>query len=308
MPSKPRRNLRTRLAPRIAGMCRYAPIPMLLAFRRPLGALLATVPGWRSGVNQTMAAALGPDAYSQTHVRDYFRHLADLIAYTAIAYRSGVEDPRLVREWTYHPEDRKQYEDVGALGKGVILVGPHLVCHEIAVGWIAREHPVTVFVRKSPDPQYEAVKQRWYQALGMHVSYRAQPKAGVEGLAEMTAALRALRKNHLLAITPDLVRKPGTGLPVQLFGRTIELPAGAFFLAQRTGSPLMPSFFHREENTYRLWTHPPMYADPEEDRDAAIVTLAQRWATLFEAFVREHPDMWQFWLDKRWKQVLGVGR
>ena len=58
----------------------------------------------------------------------------------------------------------------------------------------------------------------------------------------MAAALRALRRNHVLAMTPDLVQRPGTGVPVTLFGRMVELPAGAFFLAVRTGAPLLPSF------------------------------------------------------------------
>ncbi|HEU4754197.1 MAG TPA: lysophospholipid acyltransferase family protein, partial [Armatimonadota bacterium] len=120
---------------------------------------------------------------------------------------------------------------------------------------------------------------------------------------EMTAALRALRKNRVLALTPDLLQKPGRGIPVRLFGRQAELPAGPFFLATRTGAPLLPSFFHREAGRYRLWTHEPLSASGE-DHDAAMREMAQRWAALFEAFVREHPDMWQFWLDKRWSAWL----
>ena len=37
---------------------------------------------------------------------------------------------------------------------------------------------------------------------------------------------------------------------------------------------------------------------------AIIAGAAQAWASLFEAFVREHPEMWQFWLDKSWSRWL----
>ena len=35
-----------------------------------------------------------------------------------------------------------------------------------------------------------------------------------------------------------------------------------------------------------------------------IAGAAQEWADRFERFVRAHPDMWQFWLDKRWRRWL----
>src|SRR4051812_3380555 len=120
----------------------------------------------------------------------------------------------------------------------------------------------------------------------------------------MTAAVRALRKNRILAITPDLLQRPGKGIPVRLFGREARLPAGAFFLAARMGAPLMPSFFHRAGSTYRLWTHPPLTVDTSLDRDTQVADLAQQWARLFEAYLVEHPEMWQFWLDNRWTRWL----
>jgi lauroyl/myristoyl acyltransferase len=120
----------------------------------------------------------------------------------------------------------------------------------------------------------------------------------------MMSALRVLRKNRALTITPDLLRAPGTGVPVRLFGRSAEIPAGPFFLAARTGAPLLPAFFHYEDGRYRLWGHPPMEVPPMDAGEHVVLEAAQAWTDLFEAFVREHPDMWQFWLDKRWTQWL----
>jgi len=274
--------------------------------RGPLAVALGMVPGWRRKVTEGMAAALGPDGFQRRHVDEYFRHLADLAAYSAAVMHRGVKDAGLEREWVHDPEAERQYRAVLELGKGIIMVGPHLIGHEIMVGTAATKGSVTVLVRKSPDPEYEALKQRWYQALCLEVAYRPQRGAKNSALTEMTVALRALRKNTVLAITPDLVQQPGTGVPVRLFNREIAIPAGPFFLAVVTGAPLMPSFFHREGGRYHLWTHGQLTVDKTLERDAAVADLAQRWATLFEQFVREHPDMWQFWLDKRWRKALGL--
>jgi lauroyl/myristoyl acyltransferase len=239
-------------------------------------------------------------------VNDYFRHLADLAAFSAVVLERGVHDPGLAREWVHDPDAEERYAAALEKGKGVLMVCPHLIGHEIMAGTASRKAPVTAMVRKSPDAEYEAIKQRWYSALGVQIAYRPQKGAKHSALTEMTTALRALRKNQILALTPDLVQAPGTGVPVRLFNRNLELPAGPFFLAVVTGAPLMPSFFHHEGGRYRLWTHEPLRIAEDLERDAAIADAAQRWATLFEQFVREHPDMWQFWLDKRWRSALGV--
>jgi lauroyl/myristoyl acyltransferase len=306
MSSRSRRNLRSSLLPRLAGLTRVLPTPLLLALRPCIGAGLAAAPGWRARVAASMAAALGPDGCRHSHVKEYFRHLADLLAFSVAVYRSGVHAAGLDGQWTGDPSWR-HYREALAGGKGALMVCPHLIGHEIMAGSVTREVPVTVLVRKAPEPEYERIKQRWYAALGVEVVYRPHKGSPLGELGDVTAALRALRKNRALALTPDLLQRPGGGIRVQLFGREAELPAGPFFLAVRTGAPLLPTFFHREEGRYRLWTHPPLTLDAGLERDAAVAEAAQRWTTLFEEFVRAHPDMWQFWLDKRWEKWLRAG-
>lgn len=302
--SRTRRSLRPRLLPRLAPLAGRLPPGMALAARPVMAAVLASVPGWRGRVRQSMSAALGPDGFREESVRRYFRRLADHLAYSLIVFRGGVDTPAMRKEWVHDPASRDLFLQALSLGKGVVLVAPHLVGMEIMVATAAREAPVAVLARKAPDPEYEALKQRWYAALGVQVVHRPNRDTPFHALEEMTTALRVLRKNQVLAITPDLPQKPGTGVPVRLFGRTVELPAGPFFLAGRTGAPLLPAFFHREEDCYRLWAHEPIAMEAGRSRDELVAAAAQRWAELFEAFVREHPEMWQFWLDKRWEKWL----
>ncbi|MFN3650763.1 MAG: lysophospholipid acyltransferase family protein [Armatimonadota bacterium] len=251
-----------------------------------------------------MRAALGDEAIDRGTVDAYFRRLGDLVGFSAVVYRGGIHAGGLERFTAPQATPIERFHTALEEGKGALMVSPHLICHEVMAGVGTDRLPITVLVRKSPEPAYEAIKQRWYSCLGVDVVYRP-PKGGpAQALGEMTAAFRALRRNRILALTPDLIQKRGTGIPVRLFDRDAELPAGAFFLAVRTGAPLIPTFFHWENGVYHLRALKPLSVNATDDRDAAVADLAQRWASLFEEFLREHPEMWQFWLDKRWIRWL----
>src|SRR5207253_11154199 len=123
-----------------------------------------------------------------------------------------------------------------------------------------------------------------------------EPGGGSE-MREMAAALNALRNNRILAITPDLLQTPKKGVRVRFFGREAYLPAGPAFLASRTGAPLVPCFFWKEAGRYRMSCEEPIEVPARAD-EAGLTAVMQEWCRMFEGFLRAHPDMWLFWLDK----------
>ena len=44
--------------------------------------------------------------------------------------------------------------------------------------------------------------------------------------------------------------------------------------------------------------------DKSRERTAQIQQATQEWANQFEAFVRDCPQAWFFWGDKRWTRVF----
>ena len=299
-----RDSARAIVLPRLARLVRVAPLPLLVAGRRQIGWLLGRVPGLRRRVGEAMTAALGRGGYTAQHVDAYFDHLADLVVFSAAAFRSGIHSIGLERYWWDGATAlMRPYHEALEQGRGALMIGPHLIGHELVTGASTAELPITVLVRRSARSEYEALKTRWYAALGVEVVHRPRRGADDGGLAEMTAAVRVLRKNRILALTPDLLRRPGTGVTVRLFNREAELPAGAFFLAVRTGAPLLCSFFWEEGGRYWARTDR-MEITLTGDRDPDVAAVAQEWTTRFERFIRAHPDMWLFWLDKRWRRWL----
>ena len=138
----------------------------------------------------------------------------------------------------------------------------------------------------------------WYRATGMEIVYR--PNGAGSEMRELVAAVTALRANKILGITPDLLQDPGKGVQVTLFGRKAWLPPGPAYLASRTGASLVPSFFWNDGKRYRLSCEAPIEVRGSGDREAIVQEAMQEWSRLFEQFLRRHPDMWLFWLDKRW--------
>src|SRR5579862_7238018 len=118
----PKGNLRSRLAPRLARLTRLAPTPLLLGLRPAVAVALFRWPrpSLRAKVERAMAAALGPGGYEPRHVSEYFSHLADLLAFSAAAHRSGLRSAGLDAHWEYDPSARAYFETALGEGKGVV--------------------------------------------------------------------------------------------------------------------------------------------------------------------------------------------
>lgn len=306
MRQSPSSNLRNRLLPVLMRRVKRAP-PALIRGSRPLvRAALARAPGWSRRVREGMDCLLGPAQDRGARVDAYFDHLSRMIVDSALVLRLGLTASGLTERWRYTPEAEQAFYRVVSAGRGCLLASPHLIGSELLAGLICSRYPVTVLVRKSPDARYEAVKQEWYDGLGLNVVHRPPRGAGMAEMMEVTLALRALRKNQVLALTPDLIARPGKGIPVRWFDRDLHLPAGAFFLAARTGAPLIPSFFIETGGTYQILSQEVLPLPECDSLEGTVAAAAQAWADEFAAFLRQHPDMWQFWLDRRWRRWMGL--
>lgn len=289
--------LRSTLAVHIPGLARRTPRGLILGMRPLISGSMRL--GLSGRARRAMTAALGHPPRPE-QVRAYFDRLADQAAFSALVARSNLRDSGVTACWQPEPGSIERIRRSLEGGRGAVLAVPHLAGTEIAAGAVSEQIPITLLARRSHEAPYQTFKEQWYAALGVKVSWR--PRRG-GGLEEVTGALRVLRSNEVLAITPDVHPKPGMGVTVRLFEREVQLPAGPFFLAVRTGAALVPVFFHHADGVYRLRSEEPLpIRDP--DRDTAVALMAQEWTALFEAWLKRYPEMWQFWLDKRWSRWL----
>jgi lauroyl/myristoyl acyltransferase len=291
----------TQLAIRTA-LAATAVLPMGLdrAAVRGVVALAGGLPMLRRKVRRNMRLALGDDVPAEAEGR-YFRHLAWLYSNSLTAFRSGVAATPLPNEVKFD-ESVRLLDEAVAEGRGVVLTSPHWLGHELVAAIINLRHPVAMFVRQAPTAERALRKLKWYRALGAEIVLRPDRASSIE---DAVAYLRVLRKGKLLAITPDLLADPGQGVETSIFGRPARLQGGAFTLAILAKAPLIrvSGRWQSDSTITVMFDRAPLPLDAR-DRDAAVRAAVQDWCCWFEEKLRQNPDTWLFWLDKRWSRFL----
>lgn len=121
------------------------------------------------------------------------------------------------------------------------------------------------------------------------------------------ACIDALRQGKLVAMVADRDIQH-SGVCVQMCGRRVKLPRGAFELARRTHATLLPVLCVRDglDHQVAFVEEPycvPKTDDPEED----VRRAAQRWAGLLEQHIRRFPGQWKILEDFWTVHACGEG-
>jgi len=251
--------------------------------------------------------ALG--VYTPDVQRAYFAQLGHHFAGALLALRAPVERraddlARLAAERVELDASVYRLRTALTVGRGVILMGPHIANYLLNLARLSQELPLTVYLRYSRSARRRAAKERWYQASGVGWISEAADAGGPLGRLGLMAA--ALRSGRVLFITPDLPQSRDRGLPVRFFGREIYLPAGPALLALRSGAPLFLLFATADGQQQRLVAHGP-YPEEAPDRggrSAAVQRRLQWFASGLEQFLRSQTPLWYLWGDKRWTRLL----
>lgn len=257
-----------------------------------IGATIALASYRRRGAVQTALRANlrrvthldGPalDACCAANVANFGRMLAD---YFRCCGAGGDERAAaLVDEW-------RGFEHLQAArdtGRGTVLVTAHLGHWEMGGTVLARRgFPMTVVTLDEPSSELT----RWRDVLRRQLGIRTIAVGPGREFAFLEM-LAALRRNECVAM---LVDRPyaGSGLPVELFGARTEFSTAPALLAHHAGATVLPAFvLFNEHRRYVSLAAPiiPMATAP--GARACLAENTQRIATVFESFVREHPEQW----------------
>jgi len=252
--------------------------------------------------------------YSPAAVRDYFVQVGIHLAGALHALRSAGARSAHDRGFELAELARARIEldaSVGRLGEvaatgGVILVGPHIANYLLGLARLNQEIPLTVYLRHSKDPRRQEAKRRWCRAAG--VEWICEPPDVGSALGRLGPMAAALRNNRALFITPDLPQKRGQGVPVDLFGRRICLPAGPAWLALRTRAPMYLLLAEVRDQGQRLIVHGPFEhlgaSSGRAERRTEVQRRMQWFAAKLERFLREQTPLWYLWGDKRWTRLF----
>jgi KDO2-lipid IV(A) lauroyltransferase len=132
---------------------------------------------------------------------------------------------REVRGWEHVEAARQQ-------GMGLIVLGPHLGCLELAGLYLAAHLPITALYRRP--------RQDWAHTLMQAGRNRGQAKMVEPNLAGVRALLTGLKRNEAAWVLPDQKANKGEGAWAPLFGRWAYMPTLLYRLAASSGAkPLL---------------------------------------------------------------------
>ncbi|MBU0492321.1 MAG: lysophospholipid acyltransferase family protein [Chloroflexi bacterium] len=301
-----RLGLRQRLAKSLAQWRQNIPSILMLLALKTAAALTRMVPRWvaywiasrladvvfvlwRTGRRETitnMRHVLGPDAttaqvrnLAHQAMRYYFLMLVEFLDLRYMSREQALGRVRKVRGLDY-------VHAAIARGRGVILVGVHHGCWDLA-GVVASSYqwPISAVA----DTYHYQPLDRWVfehrEAWGIRFLSTREPQA-------LRTAFKCLRDNEVLALVIDRPMN-GEGIPVRFFDADITFPPGAAGIALRTGATVIPGYFVRQaDNTFLAELLPPVEFVPTGNREQDVRGYTQAIVTRLEEIVRSYPEQW----------------
>lgn len=174
-------------------------------------------------------------------------------------------------------------------GKGLIVLGPHLGCLELAGLYLAERLPITALYRRP--------RQVWFHELMQAGRNRGHAHMVEPNLAGVRALLTALKQNQAAWVLPDQKANKGEGVWAPIFGRWAYLPTLLYRLRAKSGAAAVVFCCERLAwgRGYRLSIESLPELPAELDKAVRVVNGA------LEAMVRKLPEqyLWNYRLHRR---------
>jgi len=203
-----------------------------------------------------------------------------------------VKQPYVDTHFKQSPGATERIKKALSHGHGVVFLTAHLDNWELA-GLYASYcgFPLKVLVTEQKHSQVNDLLNAYREIPGNTVIGKGMP------LRELLAALK---NNDLVAIVGDQGGKPGDFF-VPFFDRLAATPAGAFRIAKKMKSTILPCMMVRKQNGH----HDVNILDEISltngaDDEACIHSAASTYVRILEEYIANNPDQWM-WMHKRWK-------
>ena len=194
--------------------------------------------------------------------------------------------------------DSHRFDELLALGRGVIVVGGHFGNWEL--GGVAlrllRGYPLTVVGKPEPSPVVSGFRRRMRDSLGIDTLEIGQT------LETALQIRRVLSANGLVAMLLD--RHLGRDrVDVTFFGRRTGFLRTPAMIASLSGAPMLPSFMIRQPDGRFLGVcGTPIFVDTGSSTEHSVQAATQAFASQLESRIREHPHLWYqfypYWRDE----------
>jgi KDO2-lipid IV(A) lauroyltransferase len=248
----------------------------------------------KSVVLENLARAFpdNPVAWRRRVARRCFEHFARMMGFEFPAMlRFDADD---FRHWLPVVEGKEHCDAAAGDGRSWIFVSGHLGNWELGVARLAvvEGQQTTVLAKPLHNPLVERDVARVRRERGYDVIYTRD---------NMRPVVTAVRQGRALAFLADQDARRG-GIMAPFFSVPASTATGPAYFAHRLNLPIVVGFCVREKgkDTYRLRFYPPIFPNPEAEREAEIERLTRAHVALLEQAIRDAPEQY-FWFHRRWK-------
>ncbi|MGH7273141.1 MAG: lysophospholipid acyltransferase family protein [Nitrospiria bacterium] len=178
-------------------------------------------------------------------------------------------------------------------GRGVLYLTAHLGNWEwMALVQSLKGYAMNVVARPVDNPFLEGLLSRLRTRWGN----RVVKKGGA-----LRKVLKLLNQGETIGFLLDQNVAPDQGVFVNFFGQPACTHKTLALLALKTGASVLPAFtFRQGGNRHRIIIEPPVMLEETGDLQRDVVANTQKFTSVIESYVRQHPDQW-LWVHRRWK-------
>ncbi|MBF0570408.1 MAG: lysophospholipid acyltransferase family protein [Candidatus Omnitrophica bacterium] len=186
-----------------------------------------------------------------------------------------------------HIKNIEYLNEVLQKGKGAILVSAHVGNWEMGGAILPiLGFPLSVVALAHKDKRVNALFNTQREAFGCMV---IQADVAVRRIVEH------LQRNRLVAILGD--RDFGkSGIVMDFLGQKTMIPKGAAFFSLKTGTPIVPIFFIRQDkDNFEINIYPPIEPPQLPDTKITHQTASEyiyKYLMCIEAEIRKNPSQW----------------
>jgi len=189
----------------------------------------------------------------------------------------------------------KPLDDAIAAGRGAILISPHFGNWELGgLGLAEQGYRVNILTFREPDAKVNGQRERLRRERGINFIYVDRSDSSPLAIIE---AVRALQRNEVLAILGDRDGSSRT-ICLEFFGRPVQIPLGAAYLALASGAPVIPVFVPFEGGRYAaVMEEAVFFRSGRGERDRDLREGTEQILRIFERYIRAYPDQWYNFFD-----------
>jgi predicted LPLAT superfamily acyltransferase len=192
---------------------------------------------------------------------------------------------------TTSTQGRERIVEAARGGSGGIILISHLGSYEVAARAFQELGLRLLLIMGEKEVKQVARDQREaLKARGIHIQVAPAQEDSFFGGLE---AIQFVREGGFISLAGDLVWSDQRSLlPVRLFDREVDFPAGPHLLALVSGAPLFTMFtFRVKRGKHQIIVSPPreVKAPSRSERSRALQASAQAYASVLEEMVRQHP-------------------